>query len=323
MHATCLHCTKPLGTNAVLETLPIGRRIAFDAAQGRLWVVCRACARWNLVPFDTRLETIDAAERLFRDTHTRYSTDNIGLARLREGLELVRIGPALRPEFAAWRYGDAFGKRTRRAIITGVAGGALGLGVVSGGAALGVSLGLSVAMNALNWGEQTLRPLVRVPQRDGPPLALSRRQMRNATLRPDEDGSWLLSTATLKSTPSTRWFARSSREVREFRGEPAQLLLAAMLAQTNAMAGSQRNVRAAVEWVEMHRTVDRVIASQPEVTAYTKVANLPSAYRLALEMSLHEETERAALGGELRLLEWQWREAERLATIADGLALEE
>ena len=117
MVATCLHCSKSLGGNDVLETLPIGRRIAFDAAQGRLWVVCRHCARWNLVPFDTRLETIDAAERLFRDTRTRYSTDNIGLARVPEGLELVRIGAALRPEFAAWRYGDSFGRRRRRAVL--------------------------------------------------------------------------------------------------------------------------------------------------------------------------------------------------------------
>ena len=97
MYSTCLFCTKDLGTNEVIETLPIGRRLAFDAAQGRLWVVCRHCAKWNLVPFDSRLESIDACERLFRDTPTRYSTDNIGLARVKEGLELVRIGPAIRP----------------------------------------------------------------------------------------------------------------------------------------------------------------------------------------------------------------------------------
>jgi hypothetical protein len=68
-------------------------------------VVCRHCAKWNLVPFESRLESIDACERLFRDTPTRYSTDNIGLARVKEGLEL-RIGPAMRPEFAGWRYGE-------------------------------------------------------------------------------------------------------------------------------------------------------------------------------------------------------------------------
>ena len=48
-------------------------------------------------------------------------TDNIGIARLREGLELVRIGPALRPEFAAWRYGDQFGRRRMRMVAMATA----------------------------------------------------------------------------------------------------------------------------------------------------------------------------------------------------------
>lgn len=122
MYSTCLHCTRDLGANDVLETLPIGRRVAFDAAQGRLWVVCRSCGKWNLVPFDTRLETIDACERLFRDTHTRYSTDQIGLARLREGLDLVRIGAPQRPEFASWRYGEQYKRRRRRNLTLGGAG---------------------------------------------------------------------------------------------------------------------------------------------------------------------------------------------------------
>ena len=113
MYSTCLHCNKALGTNDVLETLPIGRRVAFDASQGRLWVVCRQCAKWNLVPFDTRLESIDACERLYRDTATRYSTGSIGLARTKEGLDLVRIGAALRPEFASWRYGVSYRRRRR------------------------------------------------------------------------------------------------------------------------------------------------------------------------------------------------------------------
>ncbi|MBK7595578.1 MAG: hypothetical protein IPJ11_10120 [Gemmatimonadetes bacterium] len=38
-------------------------------------------------------------------------------------------------------------------------------------------------------------------------------------------------------------------------------------------------------------------------------------------MASHEETERRALEGELKLLEHEWREAERLAAILDDLAL--
>jgi hypothetical protein len=40
---------------------------------------------------------------------------------------------------------------------------------------------------------------------------------------------------------------------------------------------------------------------------------------LALEMALHEESERRALEGELALLEAAWRDAEAIAGVADGL----
>ena len=46
---------------------------------------------------------------------------------------------------------------------------------------------------------------------------------------------------------------------------------------------------------------------------------LPQADRLALEMALHEESERRALEGELAALEAAWREAEEIARIADSL----
>jgi len=45
MFSTCIHCRKSLGANEAIEALPIGRRIAFDARHGRLWVVCRGCER--------------------------------------------------------------------------------------------------------------------------------------------------------------------------------------------------------------------------------------------------------------------------------------
>ena len=128
MYRTCLFCKKPLGSNEVLESFPVGRRLAFDAEKGRLWALCRKCRRWNLTPLEERWEAIEECERLFRGTRARVSTENIGIARHPEGLELVRIGKPRRPEFAAWRYGDQMGDRRRRNILygaTGVAGGAL------------------------------------------------------------------------------------------------------------------------------------------------------------------------------------------------------
>jgi hypothetical protein len=70
-----------------------------------VWAVCPECARWNLAPLEERWETVDECERRFRATALRYSSGNIGLAWLKGDVELIRIGPALRPEVAAWRYG--------------------------------------------------------------------------------------------------------------------------------------------------------------------------------------------------------------------------
>lgn len=105
MYSTCLFCNGPLGANERISAFPVGRRLAYDPARGRLWVICTRCGRWNLSPLDERWEAIDECERHFRGTRLRYSTDNIGLARIDERFELVRIGPALLPEIASWRYG--------------------------------------------------------------------------------------------------------------------------------------------------------------------------------------------------------------------------
>src|ERR671933_2075852 len=101
MSSPCLFCHAALGHNEVIEHFPVGRRLAFDAAKGRLWVICARCRRWNLSPIEERWEAIEECERRFRATRTRVSTEHIGLARLPEGLELVRIGAPLRPEFPA------------------------------------------------------------------------------------------------------------------------------------------------------------------------------------------------------------------------------
>ena len=107
MYSTCLFCHGSLGKNEVIENFQVGRRIAFDSYRGRLWVVCRGCANWNLSPLEQRWDAVEECERMYRDTIVRVSTDNIGLATVREGLDLVRIGKPLRPEFAAWRYGTS------------------------------------------------------------------------------------------------------------------------------------------------------------------------------------------------------------------------
>ncbi len=187
MYTTCMFCNKPLGANEVVEHFPVGRRLAFDSARGRLWVVCRKCERWNLTPLEERWEAVETCERLFEGTRIRASTDNVGLARHPEGLELVRIGEPLRPEFAAWRYGDQFGRRRKRAMLYGVGGMAVFGGVVIGGAATGVLSGAALAQsgNLINaW--QNGRTLVKLRTDDGRVLKLKNPDLLGTRLRAPE-----------------------------------------------------------------------------------------------------------------------------------------
>jgi hypothetical protein len=111
MYATCTFCYANLGENRVLETFAVARRVAYDPAKGCLWAVCPVCARWNLAPIEERWEAVHECEQRFRATTLRYSSGNIGLAWLKGDLDLIRIGPALRPEVAAWRYGRMLTRR--------------------------------------------------------------------------------------------------------------------------------------------------------------------------------------------------------------------
>ncbi len=331
MYSTCLYCTRDLDTNEVLEDLPIGRRVAFDAAQGRLWVVCRRCAKWNLVPFDSRLEAIDACERLYRETATRYATDNIGIARVREGLELVRIGAPLRPEFAAWRYGDSFGKRRRRTILIAASIGTVGIAALSGAAALGIGLGgIYQLPNMFNLIHQQRRVVVRVPREGERPLELSPQLCGSARLveAPEVESGWGIQTQLMEKGKQGAKYRSPGKTKHLITGPEAERLLAGILGRTNQWIGTTRQVGDAVRQVEAVGDLGRLIQEgvSPAKTRGWSSKGMSSrvpTWRLATEMALHEESERVALAGELKLLAWQWREAERLARISDDLAFPE
>src|SRR3954470_4782480 len=171
MYTTCLFCHADLGTNEVIESFLVGRRLAFDAARGRLWVVCRKCERWNLTPIEERWEAIEECERSFSATKLRVSTDQVGLARLRDGLELVRIGEPQRPEMAAWRYGDQFGRRRRRQYMIGGGVVALAGAVIVAGPMLGIigAGAFSPLTNLISTGTQLYRrrQIISVPSPGG------------------------------------------------------------------------------------------------------------------------------------------------------------
>lgn len=117
MFRHCVHCSRHLGANALVEPFPVGRKLAFDTERGRLRVICPHCTRWNLTPLEERWKAVEECERLFRRLRLRAQTTNIGYATVSDALGLVRIGRPLRPEFAAWRYGQEFTRRRRRSAV--------------------------------------------------------------------------------------------------------------------------------------------------------------------------------------------------------------
>lgn len=204
MYSTCLFCNGPLGTNDDIAAFPVGRRLAFDPARGRLWVICTQCGRWNLSPLEDRWEAIDACERLFRGTRLRFSTDNIGLGRVSAHLELVRIGPALLPEIASWRYGaridryaaESNGKRRNGTLMH--RGAALPKWIARRAAAAlagyATSVGLSdEAMLRLRTFRRGDAVLARTIDESGAPIVIRYAHLGAAELiRPDRDAPWRL-----------------------------------------------------------------------------------------------------------------------------------
>jgi len=331
VYSTCIFCNHAFGTNSTFPSFPVGRRLAFDAAKGRLWVVCRKCERWNLSPLEERWEAIERAEELYRDTRRRVATAEIGLARLADGTELVRIGAPLRPEFAAWRYGDQFGRRrTRQMLLAGAGLVTLG-GLVAGGAAIGMSLGgfawalTQMGRVAIHGSEETI--VARVRADDGRVLPVRRRHLAETSLSRGSDGTLAI---------DLRYKNGQSR----FEGPEAMRIASLVVPAVNRFGGSRRTVAAAVDVIEEvggpERYVEQLARRAHVATAVrarakrrgrrgkvgtTGLYGLAPVDRLGLEMALHEEAERRAMAGELALLELAWRDAEEIAAIADDMFL--
>jgi len=281
--------------------------------------VCHRCERWNLSPFDERLEAIDQCERLFANARKRVTTDNIGLARLDEGLELVRIGEPLRREFAAWRYGDQFGRRHKRAVVAGSA-----LTLVGGSAAVGALL-LSATVGGAYWaylaGEGLVKRMrarnlvARIPTEDGEELTVLGEHLPAVRLAPEigreGDSGWQI---RVPHVGGSRFLTG------EFASHAASLLMPTI----NKTGGTRSSVERAVKRLEnfddpanymLSAAAESVHASRPGGS----LMKLPGDIRLAIEMAVNEQNERHAFEADMWLLEHAWRRAEEIAAIADEL----
>jgi len=362
MYSTCIHCHSALGENALIETLPIGRRIAFDASTGRLWVVCPKCARWNLVPFESRWESIEAGEKLYRDSTQRMSTGEIGLAKTREGTELVRIGEPLRPEMAAWRYGALLSRRRwQYATTTGPLSALFGIALqvplwnlshfssvlsytLSAAAAIGISSVVGTAahrytvgktQSTLPLGDQTAYvtrnmlaqivveptdangvalwvPIVRRPVEASHPLhrLLMLPVFLRERLRGDTGGAW-----------KAEFDAPTHFTQVDERDQPRALRQILPLVHEQG-AGTRMIADATTHLSERGVTPSQLLfggRNKWERMERASLYSISKPRRLALEMLVHEDSERRWLAGELLDLEHEWRRADEIAEIADGL----
>lgn len=338
MYSACIFCHASLGTNDRIEPFPIGRRLAFDGKRGRLWAICESCGRWNLSPLEERWEAIEECERMFRATTVRVSTSNIGLARLRDNMELIRVGSPLRPEFAAWRYGRHFGTRRRRTLA--MAGGGVAAAAIAG-VAIGPTIAPALALGAISiivvpglTTTMAVAPMVGVlaardyieHDRVVARLATGKRvitvrakHLEDVELAVDERGE----SVALAVPHDGGWS--------EFTSTAAMQATGQLIAGSNTLGASARHVESAVRQIEssgdaagfLHaasrRNSWRGGRIMSVVNRYRQLGalRLSATERLALEMAVHEESERRAMEGELTALEAAWRDAEEIAAICD------
>jgi uncharacterized Zn-binding protein involved in type VI secretion len=336
MYSTCLFCNRSLGVNEAVEHFPVGRRLAFDAARGRLWAVCRACGRWNLSPLDDRWEAIEECERLFQGTRLRASTDQIGLARVADGTELVRIGTPVRGEFAAWRYGDQFGKRRQQMVLRvgavvavgGVIVATHGFGLFAAGAVPGGSF-LWQLPNIVNNARKQNMVVARGVDSRGRAYVMRGKHLGKARL----------------SEPSAglRLDFEHDKGPASVEGAEALRVGGLVLARLNANGAAKAEVQKAVVQIERAGGPEALLArearvgpppvepkkhwsqwdSRRERGVAGSLKRSSPVTRLALEMAVNEENERRALEGELGALAEEWRAAEEIAQISDDMFLPE
>lgn len=339
MYSTCLFCSSALGANESIESFPTGRRLAFDGEKGRLWVICPACARWNLSPLEERWEAIEACERAFRGTRLRTSTENIGMARLADGTELVRVGRPMRPEFAAWRYGAVMTGRMRRAnyqagalistVLTLGAIAAVGPVALLAGAPL-IAWTAGAALDSPGRAYDARRARHTLRTNSGELLLPRDHLLLGARIKPGRAlaGGWALQVQTIDYPEVVRAANQGliprAAVKHELAGAPAMRAMAVLMADANTAGGTRRQVDDAVRLIQRSGTPERWFAQAEHDQrrngwGYRNVWEMAPPVRLALEMASHEEAERRAMEGELAELETAWRDAEELAAISDAL----
>ena len=309
MFSSCAFCNAAFDGDGGPSGLGVGRRIAFDEWRGRLWVVCPRCSRWNLTPFDDRLEKIEAVARAASQGRIAASTQQVALIRW-ERYDLVRVGKPPRVELATWRYGERLRARRREQLkfVVPVTVAAVGLAVAVNVAA-GGSLGVFV-WNMPNFARMMYTGIIGrrrvslleppICERCGSVLHLQAKHVAHARVvrQAQADVALILSCPTCHT------------EGAMLVGHDAQAALRQGLTYLALARGSRQRVEDAARLVESAGGPDQLISdvARRELT----LRSLGVERRLALEMAVDERAE-------VEELERHWKEAEEIAEIADGM----
>jgi hypothetical protein len=206
--------------------------------------------------------------------------------------------------------------------------------------AAGIAMfGVSAALQYPEWRHAyriTRVPTLRVRDDDGTLLQLTVRDAVGTHLLDREDGDWSLRVAHRVPEPPGlvgRALGRRARvamspQFTVVRGDAARRALTTLIPAVNVNGGKPRVVAEAVDVIASRANLADTFLRAGDREGRTfmaldilRLGTLPAPYRLALEMSLHERDERRALDGELGELAERWRDAEEIASIADGLLL--
>src|SRR6266542_1932885 len=309
MFRSCAFCNATFDGDGGPSGLGVGRRIAFDEWRGRLWVVCPRCSRWNLTPFDDRLERIEAVARSASQGRIAASTDQVALIRW-ERYDFVRVGKPPRVELATWRYGERLRNRQRERmkVVVPLTVAAIGLGIAANVAA-GGGFGVVVwnVHRLADWfylrlvGGRKVQ-LIEAPicAHCGTLMQLRARHVQYARIIPDRHADM----AVVLSCPKCR------SDGAQLTGSDAIQVLRQGLTYLNLAKGGRRRAEDAAREVDQVGGADLLVRdiARRELT----LRSLRPERGLAIEMAVDERAE-------VEELERRWREAEEIADIADGM----
>jgi hypothetical protein len=320
MFTRCLFCHGPFVENGHLAHMPRGRRIAFDPVQGRLWVICEGCHRWNLAPIEERDAALYELERLARD-HARPLGRTANVTLMQAGpLTLVRVGDAGLTEQAWWRYGRELRRRkasfeSKRSRVTAYTFGAMQY--------LGDVIGFSDGDVAIDWSDTPVADVLRW-RRFGWAAWHGRETCPycNSTLRAlrYDLGWWVYPLRGADGRlgvgiPCQRCDPWTPEKVYELHGDVAENVLRRLLAYQNIGGASERKITDAARAIEEAGSAGAFAAGiGGRGESLWKMGQVGT---IGLEIALNESVERRLLDLEVRAIEFIWKREEEIARIID------